>query len=78
MMNSIHHKMEKRMGWYNKWHKDKLSIFVHYFVLIVFVLAFIFNYFAAFFETRKAMAAFNQIPMPNAAMSKVWSLVMGN
>lgn len=56
-MRHTHQKLEKRFRWYRDWHKDKLSTFVHYFVLVVFVLAFIFNSFAALFYTQLAKAA---------------------
>lgn len=57
MMTKQHQYLEKKFNWYKKWHQDKLSKFVHYFVLIVVVIAFVFDSFAALFYSQRASAA---------------------
>ncbi|MCX6811713.1 MAG: hypothetical protein NT039_03425, partial [Candidatus Berkelbacteria bacterium] len=57
MMNKTHHYLEKKLTWYRNWHHNGLSKFVHWFVLTTFVLAFLFNSFAAIFDLQKAKAA---------------------
>jgi len=57
MMNKTHKSLLKKYKWYKNWHEDGLSTFVHWFVLIVFVFAFVFNSFAVLYLTNKARAA---------------------
>jgi len=42
-MESLHRRLEHNHPWYQQWHQDRFSSFIHWFILIIFAFVVVFN-----------------------------------